>query len=520
MNENIDRSANDPDDAEALRRAERIKAIRSAINSGESVQKPPPENTPAPVQNTASEWENELAERIARHVQKVKQNKSSAAEKILDEVQPHETEQPLSAQEQLREALFSSNDNIAPEIAEDAGNTVDTDKNDNIEPAEMPAEDVKTPPLTHEAAAAEVLKNMAREAEDTDEPPAEMPKKNKKKKKKKTFTQRMIGLLPRKGDSVLEKLRKVVFLGSIAAIIICGYLVTDYYYELWYSKKFNNEIMSDYWDDVGSRSEKPNPTYYNDGEEKPVYHLLNGADRLLEQNSDIVGVIKIPDTSVNNPVLKASDNEEYLSKKLNGTENRAGELFMDFRNHFDEVDEDFHPTCENSDNLIIYGHNMADEQMFGCLKYYVWYNDYYSEHPIIYLNSNYNEYTYKIFAFFVIDAEDDSETAFDCWNYINFDDEQSFYDFVNEAKRRTIRLNNVDVKYGDKLLTLSTCNTTLGDRGRLIILARLVRPDEDPYAGTKDSTENPNVKWPNLYYDYASGDTKRYDPDAEFVPYN
>jgi sortase B len=216
--------------------------------------------------------------------------------------------------------------------------------------------------------------------------------------------------------------------------------------------------------------------------------------------------------------MQADDNSKYLNRKLSGRESRAGELFLDYRNHFDEVGEDGHLLYENSDNLVIYGHNMKDETMFGSLKYYDWYDTYYGEHPVIDLNSNYEQYKYKIFSIFILDAEDESDTKFDCWNKLDFSSEEEYYEFVNEAKRRTLRVNDVDVKYGDKLLTLSTCNTVLGQRGRLIVLARLVRDGEDPMAGTQNSTRNTNIKWPNLYYDYK-GIRNTYDPEAEFVPY-
>ena len=161
---------------------------------------------------------------------------------------------------------------------------------------------------------------------------------------------------------------------------------------------------------------------------------------------------------------------------------------------------------------------MKDEQMFGSLKSYQRNDSYYGEHPVILLNSNYEQYQYKIFAFFILDVEDDTDTAFRCWEKFDFDDEDDFYSFVNEAKRRTLRLNDVDVKYGDNLLTLYTCNTILGERGRLILLARQVRDGEDPLAGTQNSTANPNIKWPSIYYTYK-GTGVTYDPEAEFVPY-
>ena len=272
--------------------------------------------------------------------------------------------------------------------------------------------------------------------------------------------------------------------------------------------------MSEYWDEAEQDSTRPTQV---DADNRKIYTLLSGAKELLEKNSDVVGIIRIEGTQVNNPVMQADDNNKYLRHKLSGRESNAGEIFLDYRNHFDEVDGEGHLICENSDNLIIYGHEMGDGQMFGSLNNYRIYDYFYGEHPIIELNSNYEQYKYKIFAFFVLDAEDDTETKFDCWNYLNFDDEEDFYDFVNEVKRRTIRLNDVDVKYGDQLLTLSTCNGLLGDRSRLIIMARMVREGEDLLEGTQNSTPNPNIKWPTLYYKTRTNE--KYDPDAEFVPY-
>ncbi len=224
------------------------------------------------------------------------------------------------------------------------------------------------------------------------------------------------------------------------------------------------------------------------------------------RTSNQTAYICIPNTAVNYPVMFTPEEpQKYLRKNFEGEYSVSGVPFLDGAST---------PEC---DNLIIYGHNMKNDEMFGSLKYYERNYDYYEAHPLIYLNSNYETYTYKIFAYFIVDAEDETETKFDCWNYLNFNSEEEFYDYVNEAKRRTLRLTNVDVKYGDPLLTLSTCNTILGDRGRLIVMARLVRDGEDPLEGTTGSVENNNIKWPSLYYN--SKPNAKYDPDAEFVPY-
>lgn len=355
---------------------------------------------------------------------------------------------------------------------------------------------------------------------------AVMPKNKKsgkkKKKKKKTLKQKIRGLFPEKGDSVAEVIRKIVFLISIIAIIVCGYLVADYYLDLWKSRMQYNDIAKLYETYEPEEEVKEPATESPDGEEPEKYYtMLNGAKKLLDINPDTVGYLRIPskdgsDPIVDLPVVQAEDNMKYLDRNFKGEDSRTGTLFMDFRNRFDRV-EDHRLAEPNSDHFVIYGHNMADESMFGKLKYYYGSADYYTEHPIIQLNSNYETYKYKIFAVFIVDAKDESETKYDCWNQLVLDDEEAFYNFVNEAKRRTIYTNEVDVKYGDSLLSLSTCHYLLQDRSRLMIMARSLRPGEDEYEGTEKSKKNKNIKWPSMYYNTKTDE--KYDEKAIFIPY-
>lgn len=338
--------------------------------------------------------------------------------------------------------------------------------------------------------------------------------KNIPKKRKKSMKEKFLDLFPQKQDPVPEKIRKVVFMCSLCAIVICGYMVGDYYIDLGKSKNLHEEIADIYEPYLPERGQNV-ATIYEPNYER-TYTMLDGAKKLLDMNPDVIGYITIPDTPIANPVMQSGDNEKYLDQNINGESSRAGELFLDYRNNFDRV-ADGKLSVPNSENLVIYGHNMKNEQMFGSLKYYQWNNGYYNEHPVIYLNSNYECYTYKIFSYFILDALDESETAYDCWNKFDFEGEEDFYNFVNEAKKRSMGLNDVDVKYGDKLLTLSTCNTTLGDRGRLIVMGRLLRDGEDINQGTDKNIQNANIKWPSIYYQQKPNE--KYNPDAEFVPY-
>lgn len=333
-------------------------------------------------------------------------------------------------------------------------------------------------------------------------------KKTKKSKKKKRFS-----LFPQRGDSPFEVMRKFVFLASSAIFVACLCLIVNWFWE----NHQNSLLMSEMGDIYTSQPDEPEePT------EEPIvgyeyYGYLPNVENLLAINPDVVGWLSIPGTNVSYPILQRREpdgNEFYLERNIKMQKAKAGSIFMDFRNNFDYV-VDGKKELENSDNLVVYGHNMHDYSMFGSLKHYVNNIYYYGEHPIVELNSNYKKYKYKIFGFIIVDIEDETETKFDYWNQLDFDDERAFYDYVNEIKRRTIRLNDVDIKYGDELLTLSTCNSTFSN-GRLVVFARKLRDGEDLMEGTQTSIKNPNIKWPNSYYKWHKN---TYDPDAEFVPY-
>ena len=512
MTDNI----NGPQDgelSEAEKRAQRIKAIRSAIHSEPEAE--PPQQAPA------DDWESGLAARLAK-IKKEKESKAAAPEEVVPEEEvPVEAAAPEEVIPEEEVPVEEAAEEVVPEEEAPVEEAAE-----EIVPEEAPVEEApeETAPVTERAAAPvgpvkRTMKAAPTPATETQaapppEPPKPSGKKKKKKKKKKTLAQSIRGLFPEKDDSILERIRKLVFLGSIAAIVVCGYMVSDYYLDLWMNRRKSQDVADIYhiYEPV-----------YNDTEEtqemkrNKTYVLLDAAKKLLDINDEIVGFMTIEGTPIDIPVMQTKDNSKYLNLNFRGEESRAGALFLDWRNHFDDVDDQGHLKEDNSDNLVVYGHNMADDSMFGSLKYYQRNADYYDQHPLIRFNSNYEYYTYKIFAFFIVDAEDESSTKYDCWNHLTFNTEEEFYDFVNEAKRRSIRLNDVDVKYGDQLLTLSTCNTLLGDRGRLIVMARQVRTFEDVENWAPESWENPNIKYPTMYYN--SRPDEKYDPNAEFVPY-
>ena len=75
-------------------------------------------------------------------------------------------------------------------------------------------------------------------------------------------------------------------------------------------------------------------------------------------NDEIVGWIRVPDTTINYPIMQTGNNDYYLSYTFERNTNIAGSIFMDYRNAADFSDR----------NTIIYGHNMYySGVMFGTL---------------------------------------------------------------------------------------------------------------------------------------------------------
>ena len=386
-------------------------------------------------------------------------------------------------------------------------------------PAERPKAAVRqkerTRPETH---------TVTREQAIPEAVPRQRKGNGKKKRKHYTFTELLKFFVPWKGDSLFESFRKIVFSLALIVVGVCSFLIGSYYIDLYKAKKMYAEIQARidaaranrHFDEDENNSDKL-------GGEVEWLDYNDLARTLLPINPDAVGYVSIEGTEVSYPVVqkqKLSDpnqnpNDYYLYRTFKQEHSKSGCIFMDFRNHFDEV-VDHRRVYDNSGNVFIYGHNMNNRTMFGSLRDYINNPSFYSAHPIVNYSSLYKDYQFKIFAVFVVDGEDfTSEYAFDCWNTLDFEDEDAFYHYVNEAKKRTMINTNVDVKYGDQLLSLYTCNGLVAN-AKLILMCREVRAGEDPKEGTENATLNDNVLYPKAYY--KGGRPVNYDP-KKFVPY-
>ncbi len=190
----------------------------------------------------------------------------------------------------------------------------------------------------------------------------------------------------------------------------------------------------------------------------PEYH------KLYETNSDLAGWIVIDGTDINYPVVQSKVYQEfYLDHNFDGEEDDAGSIFIDARNDILLPD----------DNIIIYGHNMKNGSMFGTLQYYLD-KEYYNTHSIISFDTLYGHYVYKIAVVGLSKISEESEDTFKYYDFLNAKNKKEFKTYVENIKKLEAYDTGTSLSYGDKLITLSTCNSVEED-GRLFIVAKEVK---------------------------------------------
>ncbi len=178
---------------------------------------------------------------------------------------------------------------------------------------------------------------------------------------------------------------------------------------------------------------------------------------LLATNNETVAFIRVKNTLVNYPVVQASDNKYYLKHSFDKSSNKAGWIFMDYRNNPDNLD----------DNTIIYGHRRVDGTMFGSLENSLsadWQEK--KDNYVIFLSTPKESMLFQIFSIYTIKEENYYLT-------INFNNNEEKQKWIDTMKKRNTALIDTEVNVNDKFLTLSTCYGKSGKR--LVIQAKLIK---------------------------------------------
>ena len=229
------------------------------------------------------------------------------------------------------------------------------------------------------------------------------------------------------------KNKVLIILSIIRMLFLVLLIISVFYIVKWYvSNKQNKKIQGKFLEAISI--EKIENEYGVDSKYKVDFN------KLKEINEDTVAWIKVNGTNIEYVVVKGNDNSYYLNHNFEKKYNSAGWIFADYKNKLDGTDK----------NIVIYGHNMRDDSMFGSLKNVLeeeWYNN--EENYVINFVTEKEEQKYQVFSIYEIKNED---------YYIDTEFKNNeFEKFIDTLKNRSIKDFNVQVSETDRILTLSTC---------------------------------------------------------------
>ena len=181
-------------------------------------------------------------------------------------------------------------------------------------------------------------------------------------------------------------------------------------------------------------------------------------DSLKEKNSDTVAWIKVEGTDIDYPVVQTNNNDYYLNHSYDKSVNGAGWVFADYKNKLDGTDK----------NIVIFGHNRRDGSMFSTLKNILkpeWYNN--ESNKYVTFVTEEENLQYEVFSVYQTENED---------YYIKTDFTENSYDeFLQTVKGRSIKKYNVEVSKDDSILTLSTCAND--NKYRVVLHAKKIKEE-------------------------------------------
>ena len=163
--------------------------------------------------------------------------------------------------------------------------------------------------------------------------------------------------------------------------------------------------------------------------------------RLADINPDMFGWIKVQHTSIDYPVVQCSDNDFYLGYNFYKLQSDAGAIYADYRNS---------RNMQDNRHLVIYGHNMLDNNMFQPLITVYEKREENFQTGIIELTTDEGKFYYEIFS--VSEENPDS-------GYIqtHFASDEEYVEFLETIKERSNFQKNVVLDANSKIITLSTC---------------------------------------------------------------
>jgi len=263
-----------------------------------------------------------------------------------------------------------------------------------------------------------------------------------------------------------ERIRKIILIACGTIAVLCLAYFGIYEYMSIRTDKDAQELANAIKEEesfippVNSEDDKYYAELTETAEGTP--EVLHKYEDLYNQNKSLIGWVKIADTVIDYPVMQTVNNEYYLDHNFNQEYDKNGSIFLD-------------ASCSiypRSTNLIIYGHHMKSGKMFGSLQKYQ-NESYYEEHKYIEFDTIYEQGTYEVMFVFRDKVYSQEDVNFKYYEFIDANSEEEFYSYMDEMAAASYYDTGVIPQYGDRLLTLSTCDYQQ-DNGRFVVVARKI----------------------------------------------
>lgn len=257
------------------------------------------------------------------------------------------------------------------------------------------------------------------------------------------------------------KNKKIIYIVIAIILIILFILLGSFWWNAYTVKRDNKKIKEYMAEDINYVIDEENQ---NDNVEYIIQHSerMDKVKELQTQNSDIVGWLEIPNTNISYPVLQGTDNSYYMTHNFNKQKAKDGSLFLDKDYNWNKP----------STNLLIYGHNKrsSTEMFVGLMDYKQ--ESFYKEHSVIRFTTEKEDAVYDIISVFLSRVYYKYETdVFRYYFFIDANNRKEFDEYVSESKKASLYEIEATAKYGDQLITLSTCEYSQQD-GRFVVVAR------------------------------------------------
>ena len=247
----------------------------------------------------------------------------------------------------------------------------------------------------------------------------------------------------------MSKLRRILFLIFFAVFVFSAAAVARYAANSYAQKRSYRHLV-----ELAEQSAE-NETAQPVQPQEPT--MLARYEALYRENDDLVGWIKIDGTNINYPVVQSKDAPNFYLKH-------------DFEKNYTDYGCPYaQQNCDvqaPSDNVVLYGHNMKDGTMFCDLTNYKS-ESFWAQHRTIQFDTLTQKNEYTVIAAFK--GEADELFAYNA--FVDAATPEEFDAYVAAVKELALYDTGISAAYGDKLITLSTCEYSF-ENGRMVVVAK------------------------------------------------